>query len=260
MAFQIDTGIFPANFVIYSLPKGAYSTLLSGGSIGGHVLDENALYFVDDDGDYLSTDGGTITGNLTVQGNLALNVNSTSANENYYLVGTQKGTGTKNLYQAFNASGSKNTTGVYFNGSSGVLYGAAWNDYAEFRQTNEVIEPGRVVCETGNGDLVLATERLQPGAEVISDTFGFAIGETEKCKTPIAVTGRVLAYPYEDRNGYCAGDAVCAAPGGTVSKMTREEIINYPECILGTVSEIPNYDVWGENDIKVNNRIWIRIK
>ena len=260
MAFQIDSGIYPANFVVYSLPKEAYSTLLAGGSIGGHILDENALYFVDDDEGFLPIEGGTITGNLTVQGNFDLNVKSTSVNENYYIVGTQGGTGTKSLYQALNTSGTKNTTGVYFNGSSGVLYGAAWNDYAEFRQINNNIEPGRVVCETGRGDLVLATERLQPGAEIVSDTFGFAIGETDVCKTPIAVSGRVLAYPYEDKNSYCAGDAVCAGPNGTVSRMTREEIINYPDRIIGTVSEIPNYEVWGQNDIKVNNRIWIRIK
>jgi hypothetical protein len=33
---------------------------------------------------------------------------------------------------------------------------------------------------------------------IISDTYGFAIGETEKCKTPVAVAGRVLAHTYED--------------------------------------------------------------
>ena len=70
----------------------------------------------------------------------------------------------------------------------------------------------------------------------------------------------MLAYTYEDRNTYKAGDCVCAAPNGTVSKMTREEIINYPDRIIGTVSVIPDYETWGENNVKVNNRIWIRIK
>ena len=42
--------------------------------------------------------------------------------------------------------------------------------------------------------------------------------------------------------------------------MTREEIKEYPERIIGTVSAIPNYEVWGENQIHVNGRIWIRIK
>lgn len=150
------------------------------------------------------------------------------------------------------------------NPSTGALtatkvYGAVWNDYAEYRQSN-VTEPGRVVCENGDDTLSLSTQRLQPGAEVISDTFGFAIGETDIAKTPIAVSGRVLVYTYEDRNTYQPGDAVCAAPGGTVSKMTRDEIVTYPERIIGTVSAVPSYETWGTNNIAVNNRIWIKIK
>lgn len=151
------------------------------------------------------------------------------------------------------------STEMFYGTSSGVLMGAAWNDYAEFRQSKE-LEPGRVVCECGDGMLVLANERLQPGAEIISDTFGFAIGKTDMCQTPIAVSGRVLAYPLEDIETYIAGDAVCAGPNGTVSKMTREEIITYPDRIIGTVSEIPTYTEWGKHNIKVNGRIWIRIK
>ena len=139
------------------------------------------------------------------------------------------------------------------------VYGAVWNDYAEYR-VSEITEPGRVICENGDDTLSLAIERLQPGAEIISDTYGFAIGETDKAKTPIAVSGRVLAYPYEDRNSYKPGDAVCAAPGGTVSKMSREEIMTYPERIIGTVSAIPTYETWGTGNVQVNNRIWIKIK
>ena len=139
------------------------------------------------------------------------------------------------------------------------LYGAVWNDYAEYR-SSDLIEPGRVICETGNGTLKLSTERLQPGANVVSDTFGFAIGETENCKTPIAVSGRVLVYTYEDRYSYEAGDPVCAAPGGTVSKMSREEVMMYPDRIVGTVSEIPEYECWGTGNVEVKNRIWIKIK
>lgn len=142
---------------------------------------------------------------------------------------------------------------------SGVLYGAAWNDYAEYRNA-ELVEPGRVVIEHESGEMKLSTERLQPGAEVISDTFGFAIGETEECKTPIATTGRVLAYPNEDKDSYSLGAAVCSGPNGTVSLMTREEIREYPERIIGTVSEIPKYEEWGTGKVKVNGRIWIRIK
>ena len=157
--------------------------------------------------------------------------------------------------------GNGNTTK---NGDNGVLVatkvrGAVFNDYAEYRESL-VKEPGRCVIETGYGDLELSTKRLQLGGNIISDTFGFSIGETDKAETPIAVCGRVLAYPYEDRYKFTAGAAVCSGPNGTVSLMTREEIKEWPDAIIGYVSEIPEYKEWGTDKIQVNNRIWIKIK
>lgn len=160
-------------------------------------------------------------------------------------------------YPGFKAGDGGAINGVI---RAGQVYGAVWNDYAEYRQTKEYIQPGYCVIETGNGDLIKSSERLQPGANIVSDTFGFAIGETEQTKTPLAVSGRVLAYPYEDRDSYQAGDPVCSGPNGTISKMTREEVREYPERIIGTVSEIPDYEVWGTGNVKVNNRIWIKVK
>lgn len=142
--------------------------------------------------------------------------------------------------------------------SKGQLFGAVWNDFAEYRKSNEE-QPGRVICENGDGTLSLSHKRLQPGAMIISDTFGYAIGETDECKIPVAVAGRVLAYTYEDWWTFEPGEAVCSGPNGTVSKMTRREIKKYPERIIGTVSELPTYEVWG-NNIKVDNRIWIKVK
>ena len=158
------------------------------------------------------------------------------------------------------AAGNNSTTTCGYFSNNGVFYGAAWNDYAEYRQTKEYIQPGYCVIETGKGDLIKSSERLQPGANIVSDTFGFAIGETEQTKTPLAVSGRVLAYPYEDRDSYQAGDPVCSGPNGTISKMTREEVREYPDRIIGTVSEIPDYEIWGTGNVKVNNRIWIKVK
>jgi len=66
---------------------------------------------------------------------------------------------------------------------------------------------------------------------------------------------------------------VCSAPGGTVDIMTREEVMQYPERIIGTVSEIPNYGIWkqtrpdvsGKNnpythEVPVKGRIWIYVR
>lgn len=149
-------------------------------------------------------------------------------------------------------------------GDNGVLVankvrGAVWNDYAEYRESL-IKEAGRCVIETGYGDLELSTKRLQLGGNIISDTFGFSIGETDKAETPIAVCGRVLAYPYEDRYKFTAGAAVCSGPDGTISLMTREEVKEWPDAIVGYVSEIPEYKEWGPDKIQVNNRIWIKVK
>ena len=133
------------------------------------------------------------------------------------------------------------------------------NDYAEYRLV-DAKEPGRCVIEDESGVMKLSTERLQPGAEIISDTYGMLIGKQNNNQIPIASSGRVLAYPAEDRNTYSLGCAVCSGPNGTVSQMTREEIKEYPERIIGTVSEIPKYETWGDKNIKVNGRIWIRIR
>ena len=42
--------------------------------------------------------------------------------------------------------------------------------------------------------------------------------------------------------------------------MTREEIQKYPDRIVGTVSCVPEYEEWGTGKVKVNGRIWIKVK
>ena len=189
-----------------------------------------------DNGRYVLKTGDTMTG--------VLNITNTTA-------ATSTTTG------ALKVSGG---VGVAGNIYGTKVYGAVWNDYAEYRNADKNIKSGQCVVETGFGNLILSTKRLQPGANIVSDTFGFAIGETEQTKTPLAVSGRVLAYPYEDRDSYQAGDPVCSGPNGTISKMTREEVREYPDRIIGTVSEIPEYETWGTGNVKVNGRIWIKVK
>lgn len=139
------------------------------------------------------------------------------------------------------------------------VYNAVWNDYAECRKA-ETLEPGRVVIEDASGEMKLSSERLQPGGSIISDTYGHSMGYTEECQTPVAVAGRVLSYYDGDISMYTIGAAVSTGPNGTVSLMTREEIMAYPDRIVGIVSEIPSYEEWGPEHIKVNGRIWIKIK
>jgi hypothetical protein len=253
------------------------------------VLDvDNYTYTLD--GRYVLKTGDTMTGTLsnsTIKGGMWItgthectffSKNATTASAGSYYQGhyglkTPSGawslgilSGSDDLYFVYgtdaNYTAGTNTlnTNVRIS-SNGGIYGAVWNDYAEFRRSKQKdIKPGHVVIETGRGDLVLSSKRMQPGGNIVSDTYGFAIGEAKECKTPIAVSGRVLAYPYEDRDSYQAGDPVCSGPNGTISKMTREEVREYPDRIIGTVSEIPDYEVWGTGNVKVNGRIWIKVK
>lgn len=158
------------------------------------------------------------------------------------------------IYVQYNADG---TTKAY---SSAPFYGAVWNDYAEFRAQKEIIEPGYCVASADNGQVYKTTEKFQACDGIVSDTFGFAIGETNECKTPLAVAGRVLAYCEGNRYDYHSGDTVCAGPDGKVCKMTREEIREWPDRIIGIVSEIPEYECWGDGNVPVNGRIWIKVK
>ena len=156
---------------------------------------------------------------------------------------------------------------VYFGANGGYgyvdsngIHGAMWNDYAEFRNQFEDIEPGYCVASTDDGKVYKTTEKFQACDGIVSDTFGFSIGKTDECKTPLAVAGRVLAYCEGERSDYHAGDTVCAGVNGLVCKMTREEIKEYPDRIIGIVSEIPDYEIWGSGNVPVNGRIWIKVK
>lgn len=164
---------------------------------------------------------------------------------------------------------------------AGTVYGAVWNDYAEMRnvpqaqtsQTSQTVTnyqvlkreitlAGYCVQEVGDDTMILTTERLQRGCKIISDTFGFNIGETDDAKTPVAVSGRVLAYCYEGRDEARKhiGHGVCSAPNGMISIMTEEEERLYPMSIIGIISAVPDYEEWGSDNILVNGRIWIYVK
>lgn len=222
---------------IVTLTTAQYNTLVNNGSVTSNgvtvTYDTNSLYLTTDD----SAAGVSLT-SQTTQVNLT-------------------GAATVNDASLQLTSAYVTTAGALY---STTVHNAVWNDYAEYRAAAGYIEPGRVVVDTDNGEVILATQRLQSGAQVVSDTWGHIMGETEQAKTPVAVAGRVLVYPYRDRSEYHAGMAVCSAPNGTVDIMTRDEIRDYPDCIIGIVSEIPNYKEWGTDNIKVNNRIWIRVK
>ena len=67
-------------------------------------------------------------------------------------------------YVSGSSTTASNTDPALFNTSvyveNNVLFGAAWNDYAEYRAIIEPIKPGKCVVETGKDELTLSTKRL----------------------------------------------------------------------------------------------------
>ena len=206
---------------------------------------------------YVKKTGDTMSGNLIVSRSNTIDTSVRTANSKGsigLLSSTNRG-----LYDFTNGKWLIYTDGTKAS-TSYALYGAVWNDYAEFRK-GDTIEAGRCVIEVGDDTLITSTERMMPGANITSDTFGFAIGETEQAKTPIAVSGRVLAYPYESREEFKKniGRPVCSGPNGTVSIMTDEEYRDKGYCAIGTISAVPDYEEWGTGKVKVNGRVWIKV-
>ena len=245
-------GISAAKFI--GTTTAAYGSILPEDGVEGQI------FFQVSSGDIYEIPVGGTTGQALIK--------SSSADRavTWGDVGGKQVPDTVKFYPSGSTSTTANIDDAVFNTNvyvqSNVLYGACWNDYAEFRQLREniPIPYGYCVCENGDDTLSLSTERMQPAPAIVSDTFGYAIGVTDKAQVPIAVSGRVLVYPYENRDNYKPGDCVCAGPEGKVCIMTREEIKEYPDRIVGIVSAIPQYTIWGQNDIAVDNRIWVKVK
>ena len=209
-------------------------------TIGGNGGTGDTTKFLRGDGQWSNT--------LTADLNITSTADGTTSSNNTYTGNTNAAIHTcGGIYAAKNIWAAK-------------VFNAVFNDYAEYRKTCESVKPGQCVYEKDDGSLAITDHFLMPGAQVVSDTFGHIMGGSEDCTTPLAVAGRVLVYPYQDRKNYHAGMCVCAAPGGTVNIMSRKDIMEYPDCIVGIVSEIPDYEYWGTDNVKVDGRIWIKVR
>lgn len=148
----------------------------------------------------------------------------------------------------------------YFYGTR--VYGAWYNDYAEIRESDAEYEGGTIVSIDLEGRLVKSTKRLAPVSKIVSDTFGMCIGDNDeyKHKVVIAVSGRVLCTLDQEVTIDDIGKPLCSGEDGKASIMTRQEVMEYPERMIGVISSIPKEKVWGNEGIKINNRVWIEVK
>ena len=209
-------------------PKAIYMTEAAN---GGNT-DELKTYI---DNNFLKLSGGTVTGVTTFTDTTASTSTTTGA---------------------VKISGGLGVAGDMY---ANKVYGAVWNDFAEYRTYKySKPNPGQVVVECGDDTVKLCDHRLSKGAMITSDTAGIVIGQKTN-GIPVAVAGRVLAYTDKPRENFKVGDTVCSGKDGTISKMHWWEKLLFPDRILGVVSCIPNYVVWGTGDIEVNNRIWVKI-
>lgn len=241
------------------------STLTSGEQIGKLTINntENILY-APVASDRVAKAGDTMTGNLTTPAVLV----PKSGDSSVWMTVFYNADNTRGLWDSASRKSIVRTSdGVTctcdMNFIAPSVEGAVFNDYAEYRALKDPIEsyePGYCMTCNRDGKLFRTSSRMQHCEGITSDTFGFSIGRTDEATVPLAVAGRVLVYTSEDPSTYYTGQAVCASRGGRVSKMTDSEIAQNPDRIVGIVSEVPTYETWGTNNIKVNGRIWITVK
>lgn len=145
------------------------------------------------------------------------------------------------------------------------VYGAVYNDYQEYRIANEEVEPGYVAVLDKNGRLSKCRKDRQKNiVGIVSDVYGFQIGEVDgEINIPIQVAGRVLAYVEDCKCKLKTGEPLVQTKNGKLRKLRWYEKIILPwiqNQIVGYVDEIPEYDVWGSNNTRVNGRVWIRVR
>ena len=207
---------------------------------------DNLVFYDADNGTIINEAGEELSVNrLTVQTITPNDLSDTDTSKYHILV--QKDD--DNTIQKF----ALEDAGIFMSGK-GIMRGAAWNDYAEFRICTEEVVPGQIVCDDGKGSVKLASEKLQACAHVVSDTYGHIIGD-EEGSVPIAVAGRVLVNVNEEVK---LGDCICAGPNGIGMKMSRQEIANFPDKIVGVVCEIPETEFI--DSLAINGRVWINVK
>ena len=241
------------------------STLTSGEQIGTLTINdtENILY-APVASDRVAKAGDTMTGDLTTPAVLVPKSGDSSVwMKVFYNADNTRGLWDSASQKSIVSTNDGVTCTCDMNFIAPSVEGAVFNDYAEYRALKDSIEsyePGYCMTCNRDGKLFRTFSRMQHCEGITSDTFGFSIGRTDEATVPLAVAGRVLVYTSEDPSTYYTGQAVCASKGGRVSKMTDSEIAQNPDRIVGIVSEVPTYETWGTNNVKVNGRIWITVK
>jgi hypothetical protein len=154
------------------------------------------------------------------------------------------------------------TTRLNFDGElyAAKIHNAVWNDVADFQKIIDEAIPGKCYYDTLEGAKI-CNERCQKSViGILSDTYGIAVGNRgDDDHAPFAIAGWTLAYV----DDICEpGDPLTCNETGNLSKMSIDEIRNYPERIVAIYKKPEKEELWGtlENKIFVNGRHWVKVK
>jgi hypothetical protein len=141
------------------------------------------------------------------------------------------------------------------------VWGAVWNDYADFQKLNDKLVYGKTYYDTVEGAKI-CTQRCQMGLMgVATNTFGLSVGQGANygMEIPIAVSGWVLAYVDKE---YATGTPLTNDENGNLTEMTLEEKRNYPERLIATYKKKELDTEWGieGKKVPVDGRHWVQVK
>ncbi|MFW6226143.1 MAG: hypothetical protein ACOC3V_04225 [bacterium] len=139
------------------------------------------------------------------------------------------------------------------------VYNAIFNDIVDFIEIPEdiEIEYGKAYILTPTYVYRQSINYLEMGiVGIASDTYGFGVGKKEKIKQlPIAIGGFVLAYVDKE---YAPGIPLTVTQDGYLTEILHDDKSQYPERIVATFWKPEKEKEW--NGIKVNNRMWVKVK
>lgn len=150
--------------------------------------------------------------------------------------------------------------------SSGIkgakVYNAVWNDLTDLIPVDDEceLEFGRCYCFDGS-KYYKSRKYLDEGIIGIhSDTSGFEMGHKDGYKElKCSVAGFALAYVDQT---YEVGTLLTCGENGTLTKISNEDKINYPEKIIASYWKDETEDYWGtkEEKVLVNGRKWVKVR
>ena len=158
----------------------------------------------------------------------------------------------------FKSSDASDTTGNYASISGrgyiygAKVYGAVYNDIADFIEADEEAEFGYVYCRDSEGKIRKTSKKGQHALGIASDTFGFSMGKIDnKCQIPIALGGWALAYLDKI---YPFGTPLVATKNG---KLTKASIFTKSYNIVAFFDREEKNEMW--HDVEVKGRHWVKV-